>query len=1305
MSPTEPSVTHPPSRSFGLLAVLSAPLRAGASGASLPPRRLALGLLLTALALLASAAPAFACETPLIKGQLFEPHVFATRAHILVESNVGSDTTLKSKWSAEYAPAAAGGQPPPPASPSWTPAPASATAEEGAPLLFLTEKKGERSETARSLIHHLEPATAYYARFHLENECAEKAERTFEFTTTAVAKPEITDADHDDAEGVGNFTATAFSPTTAAFHARIETNGAPTTYAYEYAPAAAGGVRPAEASPAWHLFTSAATGTVTKAEDFADTEAELAGLTPETTYYVRVSAANSVDSVVQTTYGGGFHKESFTTPTAKPVVHKPEARNVTATSAYLVAGLVPNGSETHWRFESTTEPANPASWLEVPGAAGTVSQAEAEALPAGNFAPGVEGRLTGLQPSHTYYLRLFAENAAGEAVTCETTNNTCEPISTATEGHGIATIQTSGPPSATTLATHALHGESLRLLGSVNPSSTPTSEEQTLTVEGAPTGGSFTLSFEGQTTAPIPYPASAEGDVAAALRKLPSLAQGVQVTGPTGGPYTVYFGGPNGKVDQPQLTADGSALTPSGTITVTTTQPGGEGYDTHYHFDYVSEVQFKEGEWAKAASTAAVDLGTGNAAEGVGADLPPLQAGETYRFRISATNASPGNPVIQGEEHSLTAPLPPESTPAGPCPNQALRTGPSAALPDCRAYEQVTPHDKEGAQEIFSYNPLGTFSGAAVGEDGDHLMLEAQAVNWGAGPTAGQSPYFFSRHEGAGWQLTGAATQPETGFNTTEPHVFDPDLTRLGFQSLNPIGAGPIEYRAGPAGGPYATVASAPRNQAGPGWIAASADFSKLILQTEDHKLLGPSTATKSGADLYEYSAGALRQVNLGLGSCGATIVNGPAELFGESQQKSSRHALSADGSRVFFEAVPGSNCSAPSHLYIREAGETTVDLGPYRFLAADPQGATVLLEKATGENPGLYLYDTQAASASFLPSSEVALGAKLRASEDLRTVYILAAGEKALYRYDLPAQTLHFLFDLAAPPNHYSTTPDGRYFYFASGGVPGLPAGALAPSGGVDNPGVHPLEPTSQVYRYDRAEDVVACISCASPFAPEPKLGSYFGETNHTGGQYEALGGTPRLSVASSNGDYAFFQTPAALLPSDVDGEVIPEGFFHGKTSLYTSTSNSVSGDVYEWRRDGLDGCARLQGCLALITDGRGGYLNLLLGTTPSGRDVFLYTSSRLLTRDNDTAGDIYDARIAGGFPEPAEPIPCEADSCFHPVPAPNDPTPNSENFHGAGNVHEPPVHHKHHRKHHAKKHHKRSHKRAANTNRGGAK
>ena len=83
------------------------------------------------------------------------------------------------------------------------------------------------------------------------------------------------------------------------------------------------------------------------------------------------------------------------------------------------------------------------------------------------------------------------------------------------------------------------------------------------------TGGTYTLSFGGQTTAPIAYNASA-ATVQAALRALaPIGAGGVTVSGGPGSasgafPYAVVFTGPLAVKDVEQMTGDGSALVEPG---------------------------------------------------------------------------------------------------------------------------------------------------------------------------------------------------------------------------------------------------------------------------------------------------------------------------------------------------------------------------------------------------------------------------------------------------------------------------------------------------------------------------------------------------------------------------------------------------------------------------------------------------------------------------------------------------------------------------------------------------------------------
>jgi len=92
-------------------------------------------------------------------------------------------------------------------------------------------------------------------------------------------------------------------------------------------------------------------------------------------------------------------------------------------------------------------------------------------------------------------------------------------------------------------------------------------EVQSISLSGLPSGGTFTLTFDGQTTAPIPYDATAD-QVGAALMSLPNIGQGniVATVGPVNiGPVLVTFTNALATTDLPQITGDPSGLTSSGT--------------------------------------------------------------------------------------------------------------------------------------------------------------------------------------------------------------------------------------------------------------------------------------------------------------------------------------------------------------------------------------------------------------------------------------------------------------------------------------------------------------------------------------------------------------------------------------------------------------------------------------------------------------------------------------------------------------------------------------------------------------------
>ncbi len=107
---------------------------------------------------------------------------------------------------------------------------------------------------------------------------------------------------------------------------------------------------------------------------------------------------------------------------------------------------------------------------------------------------------------------------------------------------------------------------------------TGTNEVQTVTITGSPTGGTFTLTFGGQTTGPIAYNATAAA-VATALQALSSIGAGNVTTG--GGPLpgtavTVTFQNDLGGTNVAMMTASGAGLTggTSPAVTVAETTAG-----------------------------------------------------------------------------------------------------------------------------------------------------------------------------------------------------------------------------------------------------------------------------------------------------------------------------------------------------------------------------------------------------------------------------------------------------------------------------------------------------------------------------------------------------------------------------------------------------------------------------------------------------------------------------------------------------------------------------------------------------------
>ena len=972
--------------------------------------------------------------------------------------------------------------------------------------------------------------------------------------------------------------------TRVALEGQIASNGSETTVGMEYATSPSG------------PWTSAGSQKVPINEIDNDPAAFIIRhLTPETTYYARMTAENASGTATPRT--AEFTTTAVGAPEIAPTFEGGtgvpssfgrediEEVKIGTTFASFRTVVEADGAETEYHLEYATSESGP--YALVPGGSGSIT-------PAGEFAVA-EGHLEGLSPETAYYIRVKATNNKGTVIV---TRLGCQYYCTPGQIKGEFQTRSVRPQAYANEVVNVTE-TSAHVVGSVDPATYETNWRFEYSTSP---GGPWIPVPGGSGTIPTLEADEAFHHVNADLAGLkPSTTYYVRLFAKNiNGTFT----------SNPESFATASQPTPPTVETNSYHVVHGEvmrvlgsvnpnGSPAVSHFEYVVQEQFEkeggEGGFAKAESTPLLP-GSGP----VGIDLPGLQPGKTYHFRLVATN---GNGTGYGADETLTVPVRPGSFGEGEgaaCPNEQFRTGLSAHLPDCRAYEQVTPVDKEGAVEINAYGLTFSELGTVVGEDGDHMLVVAPATHWGSG----QSPYVFSRGP-VGWQMTAATAQPEAGISHYQPALFSPDLTGIGVEaSWLTSGANQsrdIEFKVGPPGGPYITVASVPRSQvgiAGSGWVAASEDFSKLILRVQDHTLLGHATGTTSGSDLYEYSEDALRQVNVQsngekISTCGATMAMGADELTFANNHGSTPHAVSVDGSRVFFT----DDCT--HHLYIRVHGVETVDVGAYVFLAADAQGSRLLLENGAHER---FLYETETGSMK----------------------HLVSPGEQS---------SVEESFGII-----------GRYSYFEANEYKGFVA-----AGG-----------STQLWRVDNAEKAVECVSCASPFDPEPKWPVNVLKQGSDGLGFTTHDGTPTEHFESTDGNYAFFETSSALVSQDQNGEIEASASFGG----------APSNDVYEWRKAGVDGCAHIQGCVSLISSGTAGYLVGLLGTTASGHDVFFTTHSQLLPQDKDTAADVYDARVGGGFPTVTPMVECEGDVCSTPARPPNDATPSSFTFMGAGNL-----------------------------------
>jgi hypothetical protein len=269
--------------------------------------------------------------------------------------------------------------------------------------------------------------------------------------------------------------------------------------------------------------------------------------------------------------------------------------------------------------------------------------------------------------------------------------------------------------------------------------------------------------------------------------------------------------------------------------------------------------------------------------------------------------------------------------------------------------------------------------------------------------------------------------------------------------------------------------------------------------------------------------------------------------------------------------------------------------------------------------------------------------------------------------------------------------SPDGLSFAFTS----------AQPLTGYDNRDAGSGKADTEAFVFQAtpgSAGTLACVSC-NPSGARP-AGRKVGES-------QSVGGFVDLWAAATIPGWAEQQHPTRLLSAD--GNKL---FFNSYDALVARDNNGKE-DVYEWRRaDSRQACEEqgaelfssgAEGCVSLITSGQSPEDSEVIDAGADGSDVFFLTGSSLLPQDPGLI-DIYDARVNGGFPAAPVPSPaCEGEACQGAYNPPNDPTPASSSFEGAGNVKSEAKSRKHKKSKHKKAKKKAAKKRANDKRRAG--